>query len=148
MKISIYNRQKDLKISKVSAKKAFISAANLYGTLFDEAAVHFVSEKELCQLHEQFFNDPSPTDCITFPVDSEDTPGYRFLGEVFVSPKAALEIVEASGGDPYEETTLYMIHGLLHLLGYNDIKKDDIVEMRKEESKIMNHLKNEGLCLK
>lgn len=148
MNISIYNRQKDLKISKASAKKAFIAAAELYDVSFDEAAVHFVSEKELCNLHEQFFNDPSPTDCITFPIDSGDTPGFRFLGEVFVSPRAAIEVVEESQGDVYEETTLYMIHGLLHLLGYNDIKKEEIKEMRKEEARIMKHLIAEKLCIK
>lgn len=148
MNISIYNRQKDLKISKASAKKAFLAAAELYDISFDEAAVHFVSEKELCKLHEEFFNDPSPTDCITFPIDSGDTPGFRFLGEVFVSPRAAIEVVEENQGDVYEETTLYMIHGLLHLLGYNDIKKEEIKEMRKEEARIMKHLKAEKLCIK
>lgn len=148
MKISVYNRQKDLKISKASAQKAFIAASKLYDVEFDEAAIHFVSEKELCKLHEEFFNDPSPTDCITFPVDAGETPGYRFLGEVFVSPKAALEITKKSDGDPHEETTLYLIHGLLHLLGYNDIKKEEIKEMRREEARIMNYLKNQNLCLK
>ena len=52
----------------------------------DEVNIYFVDTQAISQLHKDFFNDPSPTDCIYFPID--DTIGlipYRLLGEVFRS---------------------------------------------------------------
>ena len=52
--------------------------------------VYFVTMKEICRLHDQFFNDPSPTDCITFPIDLDPATADRYLGDIFIAPEAAL----------------------------------------------------------
>lgn len=148
MNIAVYNRQKDVKIRPLSVKKAFTEAARFYNVQFDEAAVHFVSTKEISELHGEFFQDPTPTDCITFPIDNEAVPGYRFLGEICVCPEAALEHCAEHGTDVYEEITLYVMHGLLHLLGYDDMNDKDRVLMRKEEARIMEQLKKENLLIR
>lgn len=147
MKISVTNRQKDVRISTPSVKRAFIEAASLYGVQFDEAGVHFVSQKKICELHDQFFNDPSPTDCITCPIDLDDSPGYKYLGDVFVCPKAAFDHVAHEEKALHEEITLYVIHGLLHLLGYDDMNESDQKIMRQEEAHIMAHLKSKNLLI-
>lgn len=147
MKISVTNRQKDVRISTPSVKRAFIEAASLYNLEFDEAGVHFVTEKRICELHDQFFDDPSPTDCITCPIDMDDVPGYKYLGDVFVCPKAAFDHVPAEDKALHEEVTLYVIHGLLHLLGYDDMNESDQKIMRQEEARIMAHLKSKNLLI-
>jgi len=81
-------------------------------------------------------------------MDDENTPQEsRILGDVFVCPKTAIEYSKSHGGDVYEELTLYVIHGLLHLMGYDDIEETDIVKMREAEKRHMNHLKKLDLGL-
>ncbi len=92
--------------------------------------VHFVGKKKIAEIHSDFFNDPSPTDCITFPYKDPE-----FLGEVFVCPQVAKEYVEKHGGDLLSEITLYIVHGFLHLLGYDDQTDEDRQKMRRAEKK-------------
>ncbi|MBS0649203.1 MAG: rRNA maturation RNase YbeY [Verrucomicrobia bacterium] len=93
-----------------------------------EVAIYFVGQKKISQLHQDYFQDPTPTDCITFPLDSD------FLGEIFVCPQAALDY---NPEHPHQETTLYVLHGLLHLLGYDDIDRKERTRMRREEKRLM-----------
>ena len=101
----------------------------------EEVSLYFVTERAICQLHRQFFDDPSPTDCITFPIDQET------LGEIFVCPKVAICYASEMQIDPYEEVALYIIHGLLHLIGYDDLTPPERRIMRKNEKKCMAHCK-------
>ncbi len=98
-------------------------------------AVHFVGKKQISSLHARFFDDPSPTDCITFPYDDP-----HFLGEVFVCPLVAKEYVEKEEGDLYDEITLYVVHGFCHLLGFDDQTDDQRKKMRLEEKKWLDLL--------
>ena len=93
-----------------------------------EVVIYFVGIRKITQLHADHFQDPTPTDCITFPLNED------ILGEIFVCPKAALDY---NPKHPYEETTLYIIHGLLHLLGYDDIDTKERGRMRREEKRLM-----------
>ena len=113
-----------------------MSTLNYLGITCDEVAIHFVSEREICELHAQFFDDPSPTDCITLPI--EQAPGYHCLGEFFVCPAVLLDEEE-----PYTEATLCIAHSILHLIGYHDHTD----AMRAKENEVMEHLKNAGLLL-
>ena len=103
---------------------------------------------DISKLHEEYFNDPSPTDCITFPIDEkEEDTFYRVLGDVFVCPEVALSYSQTHILDVEEELTLYIVHGLLHLLGYDDIQEQDRIKIRAEELSCMNHLKEKQLIL-
>jgi probable rRNA maturation factor len=42
--------------------------------------------------------------------------------------------------DPYRETILYLVHGLLHLVGYNDLEPKDKAAMRRKEKSCMRKL--------
>lgn len=113
-----------------------------------EISLHFVSKERITELHGEFFNDPTPTDCITFPFDPNGSanPG-DILGEVFICPQVAIEYTEENGGDPYQETTLYLIHGLLHLLGYDDIEEATRLHMRQAEKRCLHHLSKKNVFL-
>src|SRR6202041_2455638 len=99
----------------------------------DELIVHFVTEKKIRYLHHLLFNDPSITDCISIPIDppSHDVSGYHVLGEIFVCPKAAKLYAKEHDLDPKEELFRYVIHGLLHLIGYDDMTVKDRRIMKK-----------------
>ena len=151
MKINIYNSQKSLKISKKAIQKQVIEILTFEKVNCDELSLYFVTEKEIQKLHKKYFNDPSSTDCISFPIDNpKEKNHYCFLGEIFVCTDTAIKYGIDNNISPYDETTLYIIHGILHLLGYDDISEKDKTTMRKKEKKCMNLIKNMklGLCAK
>lgn len=127
-RIKLYNRQSNLPIDLSSVRKLIMFFLQEKKIADKEVAIYFVGIRKISQLHAEHFNDPTPTDCITFPF------GQELLGEIFVCPKAALDY---NPKKPYEEITLYIIHGLLHLLGYDDIDSKKRSRMRREEKRLM-----------
>lgn len=144
---NITNSQRLIPISSRSASKVVAFLLSESGTTCEEMDLHFVGKKKISSLHAAFFDDPSPTDCITFPYSSPESPDYTFLGEVFVCPMVAKEYVSQHGGDLYEEITLYIIHGFLHLLGYNDQTENEKLEMRRLEKKWLSALAKNHLLV-
>lgn len=142
MKIHISNQQKSLSLSKPAIKALVQATLSHLKISCDEVSLYFVNEKKICQLHDHFFNDPTPTDCISFPLDDSH------LGEVFVCPATAIRYAEQRGLDPFDETALYIIHGLLHLAGYDDLEPKARRTMRKKEKSCMDHLRLKGISLK
>lgn len=112
-----------------------------YDVQFEEVTVNFVDTPTISQLHADFFDDPTPTDCITFPIDDG-------VGEIFVCPEVGIQYAKEHNLDVDEEVTLYVVHGILHLLGYDDIEEADRKEMREQEKRCISLLKEKGLILK
>lgn len=137
----VLNSQRTIAISIPSAEKLITFLLERSGK--KGMALSFVGKARISSLHAQFFDDPSPTDCITFPIREPE-----FLGEVFVCPQVAYEYVEKNGGDVYEELTLYVVHGFLHLLGYDDLEAADQRKMRAAEKKWMQLLEKNGLSIR
>jgi probable rRNA maturation factor len=150
MNICIADLQKDLPLTHEKKKLERIVKATLefLKQNFDEVSITFVSAQEMKKLHKQFFNDASLTDCISQPMDDANDTGYKVLGEIFVCPKAAINYAAQDDEDPYRETTLYVVHGLLHLLGYDDIKEGDRKKMRAKEKSCLDMLEKKKLLLK
>ncbi len=144
MEILISNKQNDLTIDENNVEKVVQAVLSLEETSCDEISINFVDTAEICKLHDDFFNDPSPTDCISFPIDTEEC-HYRVLGEVFVCPRTAIDYSAEHGGESSKEMYLYLVHGMLHLLGYNDIDPNDQNEMRKAEDRHMKNLQKLNL---
>ncbi len=138
---TIYNSQKDLSLSLATVKLAVPFLLRELNISTDEVIIHFVSKTRIAKVHDQFFADPTPTDCISFPMDEpskEPTQNkHHILGEIFVCPKVAMEYALQHRGDPYQETLLYVIHGLLHLIGYDDMDPVSRRKMRRMEKKCL-----------
>jgi probable rRNA maturation factor len=83
--------------------------------------VSFVGSEEIAELHQRFMDEPGPTDVLSFPLDDVDENGTRLLGDVVVSPA---EAERNNPADPDSELRLLLVHGILHLLGY-DHEEDD-----------------------
>ncbi|MCH6257091.1 rRNA maturation RNase YbeY [Puniceicoccaceae bacterium K14] len=98
-----------------------------------QLSIAFVSIDEISRLHGQFMDDPTPTDVITFPGDSD----FNEAGEICVCPEVAYEYAKANNGDFSRELTLYLAHGYLHLAGLDDIEDNDREKMREAESIVM-----------
>jgi len=142
VEIHIFDRQKSLKIDQSQVRAVVKNVLEVEDKSCDEVSVHFIDNETMCALHEKYFNDPSPTDCISFPIDAPETEGC-ILGDLFVCTDAAVEY----DGESYGETTLYLVHSLLHLLGYDDIEPEDIRVMREAESRHMKALAEKNAIL-
>jgi len=113
----------------------------------DEVSISFVGKRHMCELHRIYFHDPSPTDCISFPLDNEGASGYNVLGEVVIMPEVAWNWSKSHGGDFYHELSLYIIHGLLHLAGYDDQNPSAKKIMRSREKKYLRLAHKQGCIL-
>lgn len=147
MIVHIKNSQSDLNIDTKQIVPIVSEVLKLEGVKTDEVGVHLVDADEICRLHDEYFDDPSLTDCISFPIENQDSLPYKILGDIFICPKTALNYAQSQKICPYNETTLYLVHSLLHLLGYDDIGEKE-PEMRRAEEKHMKHLKNLNLRFK
>lgn len=105
-----------------------------------ELSLVFLTDAALAKLHADFLDDPSTTDVITF----EGSPGAGTAGEVCVSVDTALNYAAARGRDPSEELTLYIVHGWLHLAGYDDLEPVKKRRMRAAEKRAMRLLREAG----
>lgn len=93
-----------------------------------ELSLSFVDEVEMAEMHERYMHEPGPTDVLSFPlgVDDVDEDGVRMLGDVVVAPSVA---ARNNPADPEAEMRLLVVHGVLHVLGYDHEDDDQRVEM-------------------
>lgn len=148
MDVHVFDDQQSLKLPHAVVQAIANQVVSNEGHQYDEVSIHFVDKDNISELHKQYFDDPTPTDCISFPMDDADAVGYRVLGEVFVCPQTAIEYAKAHGMNPYDETALYIVHGLLHLLGYDDMDEQDESAMRAAEARHLANLKKQGISLR
>ena len=98
-----------------------------------DLSVVFLGWRSMCRLHEQFLGDPSPTDVITFPATEPGLEG----GEICVCPEMADRNARQLGLPFARELTLYLVHGWLHLAGYEDHTPAQRSRMRAAENVLM-----------
>lgn len=102
-----------------------------------DLSVVFVPDDELTRLHAEHLDDPTPTDVITFDLgDDDDGPA----GELYLSVERARQVAESHGGTWASELTLYLVHGALHLCGYDDHEEGERRAMRRAEWTVMERL--------
>ena len=142
LKIHVENSQRALPVAKQQVRAAVRALAEHLELPHHEVSIYFVSTKAITELHAEFFDDPTPTDCITFPLDEEH------LGELFLCPATAVEYGRKHKLDAHEELTLYLVHGILHCIGYDDLTPKERRAMRKKEKSCMQFLKAHRLTLR
>lgn len=111
--------------------------------VLDEMQVHPLVELSLllvdtgamAKLHEQWMDEPGPTDVLAFPMDElrpgqgEETEEPSLLGDVVLCPHVAADQAAAAGHSTAEELQLLCTHGILHLLGYDHEEAEEKREM-------------------
>lgn len=147
MYVGIRNQQTALGISPPAIRSLVRTVLNRYGVRADAMYLHFVSTQRICQLHADYFNDPSVTDCITFPLEKPPEGVKYLLGDLFICPETALKYAKRRSIDPYKELSLYIVHGLLHIIGFDDIDPKDRLQMRRAERECLMILESRGLIL-
>ena len=90
-----------------------------------EIEISVVSDQTIAGVHDEFFDDPSPTDVITFP-----------HGELLISWDTARDEACSRGHSVLDELLLYLIHGLLHLNGHVDDRPESRAAMETVQESI------------
>jgi len=101
----------------------------------EEIALVVVDDAEIARLHDAFLNDPTPTDVITF-----------HHGEIVISQETAAREALARGISLEEELTRYAVHGVLHLIGYDDHEPEGHAAMHAlQEDLVRESLRGESI---
>jgi probable rRNA maturation factor len=114
--------------------------AALAGARIRDAAltILLVADAEAAELHGAHFADPTTTDVMTFPDGSRDpASGRLLLGDLAVCVDVAAREAAARGRPVADELTLYCLHGLLHLVGYDDVTPAEQQRMWKAQRRLL-----------
>ena len=95
-------------------------------TKLPEVFVWLISDRRMSQLHQQFLGQTGPTDVLTFQ-----------HGEIFISVETAKRHARAFGNSLLRELQLYIVHGLLHLNGFDDRTQAGARKMERMQAKIL-----------
>ena len=136
MIVEIANLQKYHKIKNSIITRA---AKEVLGKKFNGAklSIAFVDNKEIKKLNNRYFNLNEVTDVIAFPLNNQKS---TLNGEIVVSVETAVDTASKENIDVEAEIILYVVHGLLHLLGYRDGNRNDAEIMHGKESSILKTL--------
>ncbi len=134
----VSNDVKNFRIDKVVVHRIIYELKKALDFSIFNLELNFVSEKTIHTINKNYLNHNYSTDIITF--------NYGELlneldGEIFIS----LPDVESNSrkfGSPFNEELLrVIIHGILHMLGYEDYLKKDYIEMKKKENLFLEKLR-------
>lgn len=106
-----------------------------------EVSIALVDESEIAELNERYRHKEGPTDVLSFPCDevaavvAEGEP--LTLGDVILAPTVAETNARELGNTIEAELNLLVVHGVLHLLGYDHIEDDDAAVMQAREKSIL-----------
>lgn len=108
-----------------------------------ELSVAFVDDAAIARVHADFMDDPSPTDVITFPANAD----MDSAGEILISVDQARARADEHGLSFSQELALYLIHGWLHLAGYDDRCDEDRARMREAEQAALALVEADHSCI-
>ena len=136
--LQVSNRHKRLACPiKATMERLYaLEASTAFPITSGELSVVFVTDTAIAQIHKDFLGDPSATDVITFPANEE----MNFAGEIIISVDHARTQAEKYNEPFSRELSLYLIHGWLHLSGYDDCTTDDRAMMKTTEIEAMRIL--------
>jgi probable rRNA maturation factor len=136
MKITVHNMQRRVPVDVVDLEKFGRKAVELCLrvprkkktnlTQLSEISVLIVSDRRIASLHRQFMNESGPTDVITFQ-----------HGEIFISAETARRNARRFGNVLSRELRLYVVHGLLHLHGFDDRDEASARKMQVVQRRIL-----------
>jgi probable rRNA maturation factor len=145
MNIHIENRQKAVKLDLRRIRRVVHKLQEVLSCSDQEISLLFVDNEQIRQMNRQYLNRNHPTNVISFPIKEGDYSHVNphLLGDIVISVERALQ--DAASGDlPFnDEIDFLLIHGLLHLLGYNHEGANEIeaIKMKEKEDAVFFLLK-------
>lgn len=140
MRVKIRDLQRQKRINLPELEKKIIKVCQLLHLSQKEVHLVLGDNRLIKKLNRDFLGKNHPTDVLAFPL--EDEYSSDILGEIVVSVEEAEKNSKIYRTSFKEELALYIIHGILHLIGYKDYKARDREKMRKKEEELLSQIKN------
>jgi probable rRNA maturation factor len=150
--ICINNQQDKIELSESKLEeliKSIFEAGELEQT--GELSVTLVDDEEMRKLNLEYRNIDKTTDVLSFPQDEgmemavpDDSSFIPLIGDVIISVPTAAKQAEESGHSIEKEITILLIHGILHLFGYDHDNVYQQTFMQEEEKEILQSVMNKG----
>ncbi len=109
-----------------------------------ELEISLVDEAEMTRLHEEWMDEAGPTDVLSFPMDelrpnelSENDEVPVVLGDVVICPDVARKQGDTAGHGMEQELRILLVHGILHLVGFDHLEPEEEAEMFVLQGKIV-----------
>jgi probable rRNA maturation factor len=138
MRVTICNRQRSWKVNTRLLKQIAARALALAGATNDRLNIVLVDDAAIARLNQQFHHRKGSTDILTF-----DYGAGEVTGELIISVEHAIAQARRFHSTPSRELGLYVIHGILHLHGYDDLSPRPRARMRAAERRILGRLPRE-----
>jgi len=157
VKVQIKNQQEQ-KINLLKLKEIMLTVMKLMQIRKEsEVSLLFTNDKGIKELNRFYRKIDKPTDVLSFNLldknelykvfDNNNVDEYEeiLLGDIVISVETAKAQSEKYGQSLYQELTILMIHGLLHLLGYDHFKGKEAEEMKEEEHRLLSYIKQKEM---
>ncbi len=141
VKLEFSNTTKKYQVNEKKLRVLVNKVATLAGVKKGTLSLSFVGEKKIREVNEKFRNINRPTNVISFPF--MEYAGKEFiLGDIIICPLVAKKQATKEGNDFRQYIAFLIIHGFLHLLGFDHIKEEDRIIMEKKEEEIFKKINN------
>lgn len=118
MKISVKNLQRKLAINPGKIRKSILKTLSLKAkNISGEINICFVGDAQIRKLNLKYLRHNNPTDVISFDMSLDKK---NLLADIAVSSDTAIRNAGVFKTSPNYELYLYVVHGVLHLIGFND----------------------------
>ena len=130
-KIAVASPQEVVPIDRRRMREVARAVLDGEGVADAEISLAFVDNPTIHALNKRYLQHDEPTDVLSFPLSEANA--ARLAGELVVGAEVAKEQAAQRGHDVQAELALYVIHGLLHLCGYDDHDEAGAKKMRERE---------------
>ena len=144
MEIVFENLQKKVALNPPQILKIVKTILRHEGVDRASLSIVFVSRQRIKALNKKFLGRGYATDVLAFDLSDEMLSKSKtrrkpkiILGDIIISTDALLKNARTYKTGPSEELALYVIHGILHLLGFDDHKTRDVQRMRRKEQQLL-----------
>ena len=134
--IAIADQQTHLPLDRRLLRRAARSVLREAGVRKARISVAVVDDVTIARLNWQYLRHRGPADVLSFLLDESD----GLEGEVIVGVQTALRTAPQYGWPPHDELVLYVVHGMLHLVGHDDTTAALRKEMEQKETDILKGL--------
>jgi rRNA maturation RNase YbeY len=149
MNLVILNRQRTKKINTRRLRQMVAAVLEELKVKEAELGINLVNAKEMARVNWDFLQHAGATDVITFdhsePAAARQRDDLVLHGELFICVDEAI-VQGGEFGTPWQsELVRYAVHGVLHLLGYEDLRPELRRRMKREENRLVRWLEKRFL---
>jgi len=144
-KIEITDLQDHVRLDKKMILQVVRRVIKEEGRSAKSLSIVLTDNRHIRDLNREYLGRNGVTDVISFPLEDLDWPGGHcsnggINGEIIASAELAVQQAQTTNTDPRAELMLYLVHGLLHLMGYDDRKPEQARQMHAREDALLEDL--------